>query len=81
MVPLRLGLVCVLGVLLVVPHAATAGGWWSYVDVNRSHVAPGQRVEIDEAVCPRSRLVEGGFGCRLLPGHAALAAGNDPLAI
>lgn len=50
MVPLRLGFVCALGVLLFVPHAATAGGWWSYVDVNRSHVAPGQRVEIDETV-------------------------------
>ena len=50
MVALRLVLVCALGVLLFVPHAATAGGWWSYVDVNRSHVAPGQRVEIDETV-------------------------------
>jgi hypothetical protein len=50
MVPLRLALVCALGVLLFLPHAATAGGWWSYVDVNRSHVAPGQRVEIDETV-------------------------------
>ena len=50
MVPVRLALVCTLGVLLFVPHAATAGGWWSYVDVNRSHVAPGQRVEIDETV-------------------------------
>ena len=50
MVPVRLALVCVLGVLLFVPHAATAGGWWSYIDLDRSHVAPGQRVEIDEAV-------------------------------
>jgi hypothetical protein len=50
MVAVRLGLVCALGVLLFVPHAATAGGWWSYVDVNRSQVAPGQRVEIDETV-------------------------------
>jgi hypothetical protein len=50
MVALRLALVCALGVLLFVPHAATAGGWWSYVDANRSHVAPGQRVEIDETV-------------------------------
>jgi hypothetical protein len=50
MVSVRLALVCALGVLLFVPHAATAGGWWSYIDVNRSHVAPGQRVEIDETV-------------------------------
>jgi hypothetical protein len=50
MVPLPLALVCALGVLLLLPHAATAGGWWSYIDVNRSHVAPGQRVEIDETV-------------------------------
>jgi hypothetical protein len=50
MAPLRLALVCALGGLLLVPHAATAGGWWSYIDVNRSHVAPGQRVEIDETV-------------------------------
>jgi hypothetical protein len=49
MVPLRLGLVCALGVLLV-PQAATAGGWWSYIEVSRSHVAAGQRVEIDETV-------------------------------
>jgi hypothetical protein len=54
MVSLRLALVCALGVLLLLPHAATAGGWWSYVDVNRSHVAPGQRVELDVAVAFRS---------------------------
>lgn len=47
---MRLALVCALGVLLLPPHAATAGGWWSYIDVNRSHVAPGQRVGIDETV-------------------------------
>jgi hypothetical protein len=50
MVRLRLGLVGALGALLFVPHAAMAGGWWSYVDLDRSHVAPGQRVEIDETV-------------------------------
>jgi hypothetical protein len=46
----RLALVCVLGVLLVLPEAASGGGWWSTIDVNRSHVAPGQAVELDEAV-------------------------------
>jgi hypothetical protein len=47
---LRLALVCALGVLLLMPPAAAGGGWWSYIDVDRSHVAPGQRVDIDEAV-------------------------------
>ena len=32
------------------PQTVAAGGWWSYVQVNRSHVAPGQRVELDETV-------------------------------
>ena len=50
MVRLRLALVCALGVLLFMPQGAGAGGWWSYIDVNRSHVAPGQRVELDETV-------------------------------
>jgi hypothetical protein len=49
MVRLRLAIVCALGVLLV-PQAAVGGGWWSYIDVNRSHVAPGQRVELEETV-------------------------------
>lgn len=50
MVRLRLALVCALGVLLLMPQGTAAGGWWSYIDVNRSHVAPGQRVELDETV-------------------------------
>jgi hypothetical protein len=50
MVRLRLVTVCALGVLLLVPRAAVGGGWWSYIDVNRSHVAPGQRVELEETV-------------------------------
>ena len=50
MVRLRLALVCALGVLLLVPQAAVGGGWWSNIDVNRSHVAPGQRVELEETV-------------------------------
>ena len=48
--PLRLALACALGVLLLLPEAATAGGWWSNIDANRSHVAPGQRVEVDAGV-------------------------------
>jgi hypothetical protein len=47
---LRIALVCALGVLLLMPQAAAAGGWWSYLDVNRSYVAPGQRVEVKDAV-------------------------------
>jgi hypothetical protein len=50
MVRLRFALVCALGVLLLTPQAAAAGGWWSYIHVNRSHVAPGQHVELDETV-------------------------------
>jgi hypothetical protein len=50
MVRLRLALVCALGVLLLMPQGAAAGGWWSYIDVDRSHVAPGERVELDETV-------------------------------
>ena len=30
----------------MVPQAAAGGGWWSYPDVNRSHVAAGQSVEL-----------------------------------
>jgi hypothetical protein len=50
MARLRLALVCALGVLLLTPQAAAGGGWWSYIDVNRSTVAPGQRIEVNEAV-------------------------------
>jgi hypothetical protein len=52
--PLRLVPVCALGVLLITPQAAVAGGWWSDIDVNRSTVAPGQRVEVNEEVRFRS---------------------------
>jgi hypothetical protein len=50
MVRLRPALVCALGVLLVLPQAAGGGGWWSSIDVSRSHVAPGQRVELEATV-------------------------------
>jgi hypothetical protein len=50
MVRLRLALVCALGVPLLMPQAAAGGGWWSHIDVSRSHVAPGQHVELDETV-------------------------------
>jgi hypothetical protein len=50
MAPLRLALICALGVLLLTPQAAAGGGWWSYIDVNRSTVAAGQRVEVEAAV-------------------------------
>jgi hypothetical protein len=50
MVRLHLALVCALGVLLLMPQGASAGGWWSFIDVGSSHVAPGQRVELAEAV-------------------------------
>lgn len=54
MIRLRFALVCALGVLLLMPPAAAGGGWWSYVDVNRSRVAPGQRVELKETVLFKS---------------------------
>ena len=50
MAPLRLALICALGVLLLTPQAAAGGGGWSYIDVNRSTVAAGQRVEVEAAV-------------------------------
>jgi hypothetical protein len=50
----RLALVCALGALLVIPQTAAAGGWWSYIDVNRSNVATGQRVTVNATVLFRS---------------------------
>jgi hypothetical protein len=50
MVSLRVTLICALGVVLLAPQTAAGGGWWSYIDVNRSHVVPGQRVELHESV-------------------------------
>ena len=55
MVPFRLALLCALGVALLTPQAAAGGGWWSSIDVNRSTVAPGQRVEVDETVAFNSK--------------------------
>lgn len=54
MLPPRLALVCAVAVLLLTPQAASGGGWWSYIDLERSTVAPGQRVEADEEVLFRS---------------------------
>jgi hypothetical protein len=54
MVRLRLVLVCALGVVLIWPRAAAGGGWWSYIEVNRSLVATGQRVELEVTVAFRS---------------------------
>lgn len=50
MSPLRLALVCALGLLLLTPQAALGGGWWSSIHVNRSTVAAGQRVQLDAVV-------------------------------
>jgi hypothetical protein len=50
MSPLRLTLVCALGVLLLTPQAALGGGWWSSIQVDRSTVAAGQRVQLDAGV-------------------------------
>jgi hypothetical protein len=50
MAPLRLALICALGIALLTPQAAAGGGWWSYLDVGPSIVAPGQRVEVNAAV-------------------------------
>jgi hypothetical protein len=46
----RLALVCALAILLLTPPAAAGGGWWSFPQVNRSTVAPGQRVEVEATV-------------------------------
>ncbi len=46
----RFVLTCALSVLLLPAQAAAGGGWWSYVDVNRSTVAAGQRVKVNEEV-------------------------------
>lgn len=54
MARLRLALLCAVGVLLLTPQASMGGGWWSYIDVNRSKVAAGQRAEVNEAVAFRS---------------------------
>lgn len=50
MTRLRLAFVCALGVLLLTPQAAAGGGWWSYIHVNHSTVAAGQRVEVQANV-------------------------------
>jgi hypothetical protein len=50
MAALRLALICALGALLLTPQPAMAGGWWSHIDVSRSTVAPGQRVEVGATV-------------------------------
>ncbi|HEX2045516.1 MAG TPA: hypothetical protein VHF23_07820 [Gaiellaceae bacterium] len=70
----RLALISALGlVLLPAPHA-DAGGWWSYVEADRSTVAPGQRVKLGEQVMFRSAAAareatdEGGFHVYLLRG-------------
>src|SRR5918999_3478226 len=54
MAALRVALSCAIGVLLLAPQPALGGGWWSHIDLNRSIVAPGQRVELDVAVAFRS---------------------------
>ena len=50
MVTLRFALVCALGALLLAPQVAAGGGWWSYINLERSTVTAGQRVEMDEEV-------------------------------
>ena len=50
MAQLRPALVCALGFLLLAPQTAEGGGWWSYIDVSRSTVVPGQRVVVNEDV-------------------------------
>jgi hypothetical protein len=50
MVRLRLALLFALGVLVLTPQEAVGGGWWAYIDVSRSVVAPGQRVELEATV-------------------------------
>jgi hypothetical protein len=47
---LRPALLFALGVLLLTPQAAAGGGWWSWPNLDRSTVAPGQRVEVNDSV-------------------------------
>ena len=47
---LRLTVACAIGAFLLVPQGAAAGGWWSYVHLDRSEFAPGERVELSEEV-------------------------------
>lgn len=74
MSPLRLALVCAVVLLLLTPQAVRGGGWWSSIQVNRSIVAPGQRVEVDAAVAFGSAAAAdeapqtGRFGVYLLEG-------------
>jgi hypothetical protein len=50
MTPLRVALICALGILLLTPQTAVGGGWWSSISVDRSTVAAGQRVEVKASV-------------------------------
>jgi hypothetical protein len=54
MASLRLALVCALGVLLLAPQPAAGGGWWTYIDPDRTTVAAGERVEVHELVMFRT---------------------------
>lgn len=46
MLHLRRALACALGALLLAPQPASAGGWMSWIHVDRMTVAPGERVEV-----------------------------------
>lgn len=54
MVRLHLALAFMLGALLVVPQAATGGGWWSSIHLDRSRVAAGDSVALEATVAFRS---------------------------
>ncbi len=72
----RLALVCALGLVALPAPPAHGGGWWSYIEADRSTVAPGQRVKLDEEVLFRSAAVahEASDGTRF---HVYLLRGFD----
>src|SRR5688500_8602427 len=48
---LRMALTCVLASAVALqPTAAEAGGWWSYIDLGRLYVAPGETFQIREDI-------------------------------
>lgn len=51
---LRTALACVLGVVLLTPQTASGGGWFSWIHLDRTTVAPGQHIEVDAEAWFRS---------------------------
>lgn len=71
---MRLAFICAVGILLLAPQAAAGGGWWSHLEVDRSTVTVGQRVEVKSFVtfssdaAAREAQATGGYSVHLLRG-------------